>query len=80
MNQLRIYAYQLIDPNYICNAEWAKILKNSAILEKSSFNVSYLALLNAKTFQKIIEFSKLVSNFPDCTFFQILDVIVYKKK
>ena len=55
MNQLRIYAYQLIDPNYICNAEWAKILKNSAILEKSSFNVSYLALLNAKTFQKIID-------------------------
>ena len=70
MNQLRIYAYQLIDPNYICNAEWAKILKNSAIFEKSSFNVSYLALLNAKTFQKIIEFSKLVSNFPDCTFFR----------
>ena len=34
MNQLRIYAYQLIDPNYICNAEWAKILKNIAILEK----------------------------------------------
>ena len=52
MNQLRIYAYQLIDPNYICNAEWAKILKNCAIFEKSSFNVSYFALFNAKTFQK----------------------------
>ena len=49
MNQLRIYAYQLIDPNYICNAEWAKILKNSAIFE---FIVSFGSVPYPKTFKK----------------------------
>ena len=52
MNQLRIYAYQLIDPNYICNTEWAKILLNSAISEEKNYSLYHLGLLNAKTFLK----------------------------
>ena len=52
MNQLRIYAYQLIDPNYICNTEWAKILKDSAISEEKNYSLYHLGLLNAKTFKR----------------------------